>query len=403
MKTRDTLLGLTIICAFVFACAAIFTPAEILADYSASFVTTTFSLFTGVVVVALLGSLLAFLAYLSRFAIETWFSAQMQRAELTKTRRKAHTRLDVVPHDSTALLTVYDTGGKPVQTHQLTNPVWQSRQPQIETVEPIALPEPRRNLIDVFNHGERILVSGSSGSGKSTLIPWSIQAKWAQGIPSILLDPHHEYGALPGIPVIGAGRKYDDINLFLEFILMIMDVRYKQASQGVHPLSGMDSVHLIIDEMTAVSHHLTDQAALALKELTNEARKTQIQFTVFGHSPLIKDNKWLSSSIRKSLRVIETTGGNGNPIGDVLELEPGNIHKEIRRYAHPGPFSGNLPEFGDIPVPHQDDIRHMKAIQVRHENPDMGVYAVAKQVFGLKGKAKPEHAEKVRDWLNEAK
>jgi len=269
-----------------------------------------------------------------------------------------------------------------------------SRPELLEAPEPVPLAAGA--ALDYIMRTERRLISGASGSGKSSLAKHIIWQEWQRGVPTIPIDPHHEGETLLGFPVIGAGRRYDQIERAIEVLYLTMDARYKQAAAGFR-LSAFDSWHIIIDELTAILTNTNKATLDMLTMLIIESRKVRVRLTVLGHSHNVAD-LGLSGPIRNSLSIWACTGGNGDPVGPIERLKAeGSRLKPDGQFTHPGPFDGSPIEQAliiDLPAPEIVRARGMAA-------EGQSATAIARTLI-CQGQRDPNGREigQVKRWLN---
>jgi len=132
--------------------------------------------------------------------------------------------------------------------------------------------------------GRQMVVYGPTGTGKTTLLQRVLSQR--QGIV-IVIDPHYAAGKgkwHPDWVIIGAGRRFEEIEAALKILVAEMEQRYRQAAQG---LDQFTPLHIAVDEMSAFASNIPD-GARHLIALAQEGRKVGIFVILTPHSPEVR-------------------------------------------------------------------------------------------------------------------
>ena len=132
--------------------------------------------------------------------------------------------------------------------------------------------------------GRQIVVYGPTGTGKTTVLQKLLQQR--QGT-AIVLDPHYAAGKgkwHPQTLVIGAGRRFDEIEAALEILVAEMGRRYQQAAQGHEQFTPFN---IAVDELSAFAHNISSGAS-NLITIAQEGRKVGMFVILTPHSPEVR-------------------------------------------------------------------------------------------------------------------
>ena len=132
--------------------------------------------------------------------------------------------------------------------------------------------------------GRQMVVYGPTGTGKTTLLQQVLSQR--QGIV-VIIDPHYAAGKgkwHSGWIIIGAGRRFDEIDATLKILVAVMEHRYQQAAQG---LDQFTPLHIAVDELSAFASNIPD-GAKNLISLIQEGRKIGIFVILTPHSPEVR-------------------------------------------------------------------------------------------------------------------
>lgn len=140
------------------------------------------------------------------------------------------------------------------------------------------------DLIEALSDVERCLIVGASNAGKTTLLQHLVARRVAAGFEVIVIDPHSSPGKWPrGSEVIGAGERYEEIEVVLQDIKAIKKARYEeiasgQVAEGEHP-----QTLIVIDEYYDLSVHIKGLSFILLSLLTG-GRKANMHIFTGVHS-----------------------------------------------------------------------------------------------------------------------
>ncbi len=126
----------------------------------------------------------------------------------------------------------------------------------------------------VTQHPAHILLLGETGSGKS-LHARALLAEQAQTDRIVVLDPHANLNDWCGLPVVGAGRNFDEIEQMISAIHAEFERRFKPGADKGEPIS------IFVDEVPALADEKKNTIPLITKWL-REARKTGIRLVLLS-------------------------------------------------------------------------------------------------------------------------
>lgn len=136
------------------------------------------------------------------------------------------------------------------------------------------------DLIDALSDVERCLIVGASNAGKTTLLQHLVADRLAAGFEVIVIDPHASPGKWPvGTQVIGAGERYEEIEVALQEIKALKKARYEEIAAGLVPEGGHPRTLIIIDEYYDLSVHIKGLSFILLSLLTGGRKANMHTFT----------------------------------------------------------------------------------------------------------------------------
>jgi len=137
-------------------------------------------------------------------------------------------------------------------------------------------------------YGRHLLVYGGTGSGKSTLVDVILTDVLRSPTSQIILiNPHHKAGQWGTNSVVGRGRNFEEIELFIPKLLSLMDERYERYTneQGVV----FSDLFIIVDEVPAIKSNIdTKVFASFIKQIGSEARKVKMWLILLTQSKYTK-------------------------------------------------------------------------------------------------------------------
>jgi hypothetical protein len=131
-----------------------------------------------------------------------------------------------------------------------------------------------------LDHGH-VLIAGETGSGKSTAMLAILQRR--QQV--VILDPHDTPGNWGSAQVIGGGRDFESIGLYLQQMRQLLSERYRQRSQGA---TQFEPLTVATDEMPAIVAALGQRVDDVWREWLREGRKVGLFFVVSTQSTRVK-------------------------------------------------------------------------------------------------------------------
>lgn len=132
--------------------------------------------------------------------------------------------------------------------------------------------------------GRQMVVYGPTGTGKTTLLQRVLSQR--QGMV-VVIDPHYAAGKgkwPPPYVVLGAGRRFDEIEASLNIFESVMGYRYQQSASGVENFTPL---HIAVDELSAFANNIPN-GAKQLITLAQEGRKVGIFVILTPHSPEVR-------------------------------------------------------------------------------------------------------------------
>ncbi|MBE2219891.1 MAG: hypothetical protein IAF02_00025 [Anaerolineae bacterium] len=139
-------------------------------------------------------------------------------------------------------------------------------------VRPIPLPS--------LDHGH-VLIAGETGSGKSTAMLAILQHRRQV----VILDPHDTPGNWGSTQVIGGGRDFESIGLYLQQMRQLLSKRYRQRAQGA---TQFEPLTVATDEMPAIVAALGQRVDEVWREWLREGRKVGLFFVVSTQSTRVR-------------------------------------------------------------------------------------------------------------------
>ncbi len=151
--------------------------------------------------------------------------------------------------------------------------------PEAPLATPAAAQQP---LLPALAQSPCLLVVGSRGSGKTSLLQHLVAQR-----RGIVLDPHATPGKWGDVRVIGAGGKYQDIDLVLTWLVQSMRGRIQQlgdgtVAEGEHPI-----MPITIDEWRAIKRNVPG-AEERIADLLTEARKVNMDIILSSPTERVK-------------------------------------------------------------------------------------------------------------------
>jgi hypothetical protein len=128
-----------------------------------------------------------------------------------------------------------------------------------------------------------VLIVGETNAGKSTAAN-ALLAGRAETDMICVIDPHAEPGDWAGVPAIGAGRNYAEIDQALTTLLAQMADRYTRRAQGD---KAYPALTIFVDELPAIMQHCKS-ARQFFGELVREARKVNMRLVALTQSTRVK-------------------------------------------------------------------------------------------------------------------
>lgn len=169
--------------------------------------------------------------------------------------------------------------------HQSLNPA-----PRVTGSDPVALPEPTQQPIDILAALQRTprgLIVGASDAGKSTILRWLSEQATRQG-NVVVIDPHSAPNKWPEqCTVIGTGSRHDLIELALGRLVDLMVKRYQEIGRGEVEECGHPCVTVIVDEWMAIAEQCSNARPTLIRLLT-ESRKAAFAIYIGSHSERVR-------------------------------------------------------------------------------------------------------------------
>lgn len=146
----------------------------------------------------------------------------------------------------------------------------------------IAMPSSRTDVVALPPMAKgHVLIAGETGSGKSTAVRAALQRR--QNV--VVLDPHYKPGSWGNVKVIGAGRDFESIGIFMEKMRGLLSDRYNQRANGRKEFSPLT---VATDEMPAIVSALGREVGDAWREWLREGRKVGLFFIVSTQSTRVR-------------------------------------------------------------------------------------------------------------------
>ena len=146
------------------------------------------------------------------------------------------------------------------------------------------------------------MIAGGTGTGKTTLARIELYERLSQGFSGIVLDPKGKDWF--SLPVIGGGRKFDEILAMLDSIHGEMAARFEAYGKGERQF---DPVKVLVDEVPDIMDACLDMRRRLVdgrwsrfsRQLGSLAREIGISVTLMTQSPLVEDIG-MNSAMRKN-------------------------------------------------------------------------------------------------------
>lgn len=146
------------------------------------------------------------------------------------------------------------------------------------------------------------MIAGGTGTGKTTLARIELHERLSQGYAGIVLDPKGKDWY--SLPVIGSGRKFDEILAMLDSIHGEMAARFEAYGRGERQF---DPIKVIVDEVPDIMDACLDMRRRMVdgrwskfsRQLGSLAREIGISVTLMTQSPLVEDIG-MNSAMRKN-------------------------------------------------------------------------------------------------------
>ncbi len=129
--------------------------------------------------------------------------------------------------------------------------------------------------------GGHVLIAGPSGSGKTTAMQAILQSRH----DIVVLDPHAAPGDWGNAQVKGAGRNYDEIAGFMQWMLEELNRRAQARAEGQTVFPEMT---VATDEMPSIATELGKETYSIWQKWVREGRKYGLYFVVSTQSTRVK-------------------------------------------------------------------------------------------------------------------
>lgn len=146
------------------------------------------------------------------------------------------------------------------------------------------------------------MIAGGTGTGKTTLARIELHDRLQQGYAGIVIDPKGKDWY--SLPVVGRGRKFDEILAMLDMIHGEMARRFEDYGRGERQF---DPIKVIVDEVPDIMDACLDMRRRLVdgrwsrfsRQLGSLAREIGISVTLMTQSPLVEDIG-MNSAMRKN-------------------------------------------------------------------------------------------------------
>lgn len=135
----------------------------------------------------------------------------------------------------------------------------------------------------VVERAPHVLLVGDTDSGKTTTARALAKERSYTG-KVLVIDPN----ATPdrwGIPAIGAGHRFDQINQVLKWLTAELTRRYQERAQGK---TDQEDLTIIVDEMNLIVDECGDAAKVFLKRLARSGREARMKIVILGQSDRVR-------------------------------------------------------------------------------------------------------------------
>lgn len=149
--------------------------------------------------------------------------------------------------------------------------------------EPVMAAVRRLDALPAFE-GRQVIVYGPTGSGKTSAVQHLTNGRKGK---KIFLDPHYAAGKgkwHSDSLVIGAGRKFEEVEKALALLVLEMSRRYELLASGQ---DGWETITLAVDELSAFASNIPN-GAQHLITLAQEGRKVGLFVILTPHSPEVR-------------------------------------------------------------------------------------------------------------------
>lgn len=137
-------------------------------------------------------------------------------------------------------------------------------------------------LLPALAQSPCLIIAGGRGSGKTELLKHLVGQRGG-----LVIDPHASPTKWGDVRVVGAGGRYDQIDLVLEWLVLTMRSRLHQIGTGEVAEGDHKPLPVFVDEWRAIRKNLPS-APDKLGDLLTEARKVNIDLVVASPSAQVK-------------------------------------------------------------------------------------------------------------------
>jgi len=185
---------------------------------------------------------------------------------------------------------VYALSAAPETQHSTTTQIPEQQSPRGLSPEPVRGNSATGAAIapDYFDWRSikqypHLMIVGSTGEGKSTLANWLLSEHFNDSNIQII-DPHYKPGTWENRPVIGKGRRYEEIETAFDSLTTEMDKRYQDRGQG---RTDWQPLTIAIDEFPSIVAN-TETVKDSLILLGQEARKVGMRIILLSQGAEVK-------------------------------------------------------------------------------------------------------------------